>query len=219
MFAKITRISISFRRIKEILFFEETLIMILIIDNYDSFTYNLVSYFEILGCEVCVKRNDEISVSECLEMSPEAIVVSPGPKTPLEAGVSIDVFQKLCGRVPILGVCLGHQTLAFVRGIEVIESGYPMHGKITEIIHDSNGVFRGMKNPIKVMRYHSLIVDKKLFEGGHYNGLQITSQTSDGVIMGLRDSQNKIETVQFHPESIGTEQGIDMISNFLKWIR
>ncbi len=193
--------------------------MILMIDNYDSFTYNIVSYLRILKEEVLVKKNDEINLNEVKRLDPEIIVISPGPKTPKESKISLEIFEQLKGEYPILGICLGHQALAYSIGLDIIKGPRPMHGKMTEITHDSKGIFADIPNPVKVMRYHSLIVDDSKFENEKYQDLVITSKTDDGLIMGFRDSRNKIETVQFHPESVGTDFGLKMIENFLKEVR
>lgn len=187
------------------------------IDNYDSFTYNIVAYLNILKEDVVVKKKDQINLEEIDRLNPEMIVVSPGPKTPAEAGVSVDVFREK--KYPILGVCLGHQAFAYANGIEIIKGKRPMHGKISSIYHDGGGIFKGIENPVKVMRYHSLVVDKSPFKDKRYKDIEITSITEDGVIMGFRDKKHKIETVQFHPESIGTDFGLKMISNFLEEVR
>lgn len=193
--------------------------MILVIDNYDSFTYNVVTYLKILGEDVLVKRNDSITTEEIKEINPKAIVISPGPKSPEESKVSLEIFKNLQGEFYILGICLGHQAFAVSRGVRVVEGKRPMHGKINKIMHDGKGIFNGIKSPTTVMRYHSLVVEDKLFVNDQYNGMRITSRTEDGVIMGLRDVEMKIETVQFHPESVGTEYGLKMIENFLTGVK
>ena len=174
------------------------------IDNYDSFTYNLVQYLNELGEEVRVYRNDEISLEKVRELNPEMIVISPGPKTPDEAGISIEIIKNFYKTVPILGICLGHQSLIQVLGGEIIKAKKPVHGKVEEIRHTGTGVFKGLKNPIKVTRYHSLIADRsKLPEE-----LMITAETVDGEIMGVRHKKYILEGVQFHPEALLTECGI-----------
>lgn len=193
--------------------------MILMIDNYDSFTYNIVTYLNILKEKVVVKKNDEIKIDEIVKLNPDAIVISPGPKSPKESKISLEIFKKLQGKYPILGICLGHQAFAVSRGVEVVEGKRPMHGKMSEITHDEKGVFKDIPNPVTVMRYHSLVAKEDLFVDDQYNGMKITSRTSDGVIMGLRDETMKIETVQFHPESVGTDYGLKMIENFLTEVR
>ncbi|MDY6065749.1 MAG: aminodeoxychorismate/anthranilate synthase component II [Finegoldia sp.] len=191
--------------------------MILIIDNYDSFTYNIVAYLNILKEEVVVKKKDELTLADIDKLNPEMLVVSPGPKSPAEAGISVDVFK--ANKYPILGVCLGHQAFAYANGLRIIKGDRPMHGKISTIYHDRLGLYKDIENPVKVMRYHSLVVDKSQFIDGRYKDIKITSMTEDGVIMGLRDSKHKIETVQFHPESIGTDFGLKMMANFLNEVR
>ena len=193
--------------------------MILIVDNYDSFTYNLATYFNILGEKTEVRLNDSLSVKDIIEMRPEAVVVSPGPKRPEDSELTIEVFRTLRGKLPILGVCLGHQAFAHTLGLQIIEGTRPMHGKITPITHDGLGLYTGLPSPLRVMRYHSLVVDSSSFSGDALGAVKVTAQTADGVIMGLRDEANRIETVQFHPESIGTEHGLKMIENFLHGIR
>lgn len=193
--------------------------MILIIDNYDSFTYNLVTYFRILGEEVIVRLNDEIDTPGCISLAPEVICISPGPGRPEEAKLALDLFHTLEGKTPILGVCLGHQAFAVSLGMNVIEGERPMHGKITTITHDGAGLFRGLPQELRVMRYHSLIVSDEAFQEETYGTVKVTARSKDGVIMGLRDTTRRIETVQFHPESVGTDNGIRMIANFLNEIR
>ncbi len=193
--------------------------MILMIDNYDSFTYNIVSYLRILKEEVIVKKNDEINLQEIKQLNPEIVEISQGHKTPKETKITLEIFEQLKGEYPILGICLGHQALAYSIGIDIIKGPRPMHGKMTDINHDGKGIFSDIPNPVKVMRYHSLIVDDSKFDNGMFEDMMITSKTSDGIIMGFRDSKNKIETVQFHPESVGTDFGLKMIENFLKEVR
>jgi len=186
--------------------------MILMIDNYDSFTYNLVQYLNELGEEVRVYRNDEINIDEVRELNPEMIVISPGPKTPDEAGISIEIIKRFYKTIPILGICLGHQSLIQVLGGEIIKAETPVHGKVEEIRHTGIGVFKDLKNPIKVTRYHSLIADRsKLPEE-----LVITAETVSGEIMGVRHKKYLLEGVQFHPEALLTECGHEMLANFLK---
>ena len=186
--------------------------MILMIDNYDSFTYNLVHYLEELGEEVRVFRNDEITICEIKKLNPQMIVISPGPKTPNEAGISVEVIKQFYKTVPILGICLGHQSIVQVFGGKIVKAKQPIHGKVEEIIHTRVGVFRGLKSPIKVTRYHSLIADK----GTLPEVLEITAKTKDGEIMGVRHKKYLLEGVQFHPEALLTEYGHEMLSNFLK---
>ncbi|MFQ5644802.1 MAG: aminodeoxychorismate/anthranilate synthase component II [Thiogranum sp.] len=190
--------------------------MLLMIDNYDSFTYNLVQYLGELGADVRVYRNDRISVADIEKLAPERIVVSPGPCTPNEAGVSVDAIRVFAGRVPILGVCLGHQSIGQAFGGHIVHAGKIMHGKTSMIHHRDAGVFRGLANPLEATRYHSLVIEKSSLP----ECLEITAWTESdagGVdeIMGVRHRTLAVEGVQFHPESILTEQGHDMLKNFL----
>ena len=185
--------------------------MLLLIDNYDSFTYNLYQYLSELGAEVLVRRNDEISAAEAEALAPSQIVVSPGPCTPHEAGVSNEIIARLGPRVPLLGVCLGHQCIGEVFGGRVIRAPEPVHGKIAQIRHEGEGVFRGLPDPFEATRYHSLIVERATLPPT----LEITAQTADGLIMGLRHREYPIVGVQFHPESILTTAGKDLLRNFL----
>ena len=190
--------------------------MLLMIDNYDSFTYNLVQYFGELGQAVEVRRNDAIDVAGIEALRPAAIVISPGPCTPDQAGVSLEVLGRLSGRVPILGVCLGHQSLGQAFGGKVVRAKTIMHGKTSKVHHDGKGVFAGLPSPFEATRYHSLVVDKDSLP----DCLEITAWTLDGQggfdeIMGLRHKSLPVEGVQFHPESILTEHGHDMLRNFL----
>ncbi len=185
--------------------------MILMIDNYDSFTYNLYQYLSMLGEEVKVVRNDEITIEKIRDMKPEMIVLSPGPCTPNESGICKDIVMYLNLEYPILGVCLGHQTIAQMYGGKIIKAKEPVHGKVCKIDHIDKGVFMGLKNPLKVTRYHSLVVDKESLP----DVFEITAMTKDGEIMGLRHKELPIEGVQFHPEAILTEQGIELLNNFL----
>ncbi|AVX20389.1 MULTISPECIES: aminodeoxychorismate/anthranilate synthase component II [Carboxydocella] len=186
--------------------------MILMIDNYDSFTYNLVQYLGELGEEIRVFRNDAITVEEIEDLSPQHIVISPGPCTPNEAGISLDVIKYFAGKIPILGVCLGHQSIGQVFGGKVVRAERLMHGKTSEIYHDGKGVFAGLPNPFIATRYHSLIVEKETLP----DCLEITAETAQGEIMGIRHKEFLVEGVQFHPESILTEVGKDLLRNFLK---
>ena len=191
--------------------------MLLMIDNYDSFTYNVVQYLAELGAEVNVIRNDELTVAEIEALQPERIVVSPGPCTPNEAGVSLEVITHFAGKLPILGVCLGHQSIGQAFGGDVVRARQVMHGKISSVHHDNLGVFAGLNNPLTVTRYHSLVVKRETLP----DCLEITAwtQLEDGAvdeIMGLRHRTLNIEGVQFHPESILTEQGHELFANFLK---
>jgi len=186
--------------------------MLLLIDNYDSFTYNLYQYLSELGENVTVVRNDKITVSEIEKMSPDRIVISPGPSTPLHAGISNEVIQHFGARVPILGVCLGHQCIGHVYGGAVVRSKQVMHGKASMIHHNNKGVFTGLANPISAIRYHSLMVQRD----GLPDCLEVTAWTDDGTIMGLRHRQYHVEGVQFHPESFMTQGGKEILKNFLK---
>ena len=186
--------------------------MLLMIDNYDSFTYNLVQYFGELGQELEVYRNNKITISEIEKMAPDRIVVSPGPCTPKEAGISIEVIRHFAGKVPILGVCLGHQAIGDAFGGDVIRAPYLMHGKTSMIHHDGRTVFAGLQNPFEATRYHSLIIRRETLPPA----LEVSAWTDDGIIMGVRHRQYKLEGVQFHPESILTGAGKDLLRNFLK---
>lgn len=185
--------------------------MILLIDNYDSFTYNLFHYLGELGANLQVFRNDKISLEEIEELMPEKIVISPGPCTPKEAGISCDVIRRFGEKTPILGVCLGHQCIGAAFGGEIIRAPSIMHGKLSEIFHDSKTIFQSLKNPFPGMRYHSLVIDPNRLP----SELSISARTSDGVIMGVRHRSYPIEGVQFHPESILTEEGKKLLKNFL----
>ena len=185
--------------------------MILLLDNYDSFTYNLAQYLGELGCEVEVHRNDKISVEEIARRKPERIVISPGPCTPQEAGISVELIQRLAGRFPILGVCLGHQAMGAAYGGKIVRAPKLFHGKTSYIEHDGKGVFRGLPNNFIATRYHSLIVEKKSLP----KEFTITAETDDGTIMGMRHKKYKMEGVQFHPESVLTESGKQLLRNFL----
>jgi anthranilate synthase/aminodeoxychorismate synthase-like glutamine amidotransferase len=186
--------------------------MILVIDNYDSFTYNLVQYLGELGAQLEVVRNDQTSVSEIAKKQPERIVISPGPKTPSEAGICLELIGKLAGRIPILGVCLGHQAIGQAFGGKVIRAPEIMHGKTSQISHDGKTIFSGLPNPFPATRYHSLIVERESLPAC----LEISATSSDGLIMGLRHRTLKVEGVQFHPESILTDVGKQLLGNFLK---
>ena len=185
--------------------------MILMIDNYDSFVYNLVQYIEELVEAVVVKRNNEIKISDIEELNPEVIVLSPGPCSPKEAGICIDIVEHFKGKKPILGICLGHQTIGHVFGGDIIKAQQPVHGKVYSINHTNKGVFRGLKNPLNVTRYHSLIVDSNTVP----KELEITAITDKGEIMGIRHKKYLIEGVQFHPEAILSEYGHEMLKNFI----
>ena len=185
--------------------------MILMIDNYDSFTYNLVQYLKCLNEDVLVYRNDEISLEEIEKLNPDMIVLSPGPCTPKEAGICRDVVSTFKGQFPILGICLGHQTIGDVFGSNIVRAKEPVHGKVHSIKHKGNGVFKNLPNPLKVTRYHSLVIERETLP----NCLEITAETADGEIMGIRHKDYLIEGVQFHPEAILTERGMDILQNFL----
>lgn len=185
--------------------------MLLMIDNYDSFTYNLVQYLGELGQDVRVYRNDEISVEEIERLSPERIVISPGPCTPNEAGISVDVVRTFAGRVPVLGVCLGHQAIGQAYGGKIVHARALMHGKTSMIHHNEQGVFRGLPNPFEATRYHSLVVDRETLP----DCLEVTAWTDDDDIMGMRHRELDVEGVQFHPESILTQHGHDLLRHFI----
>ena len=185
--------------------------MILLLDNYDSFTYNLAQYLGELGCQVEVHRNDRISVEQIAQRKPERIVISPGPCTPQEAGISVELVQKLAGKIPILGVCLGHQAIGAAFGGKIIRAPKLFHGKTSEIRHDGSGVFRGLPNPFTATRYHSLIVERKSLPAE----LQVTAETDDDIIMGMQHREYALMGVQFHPESVLTDSGMQLLKNFL----
>ena len=185
--------------------------MILLIDNYDSFTYNLYHYLGELGVRVEVYRNDKITLEKIAKLEPEKIVISPGPCTPKEAGISCDVIRRFGAKTPILGVCLGHQCIGAAYGGEIIRAPTIMHGKLSEIFHDSKTIYESLKNPFSAMRYHSLVIDSNRCPPE----LSVSARTSDGVIMGVRHRTYPVEGVQFHPESILTEEGKKLLHNFL----
>ncbi len=186
--------------------------MLLMIDNYDSFTYNIVQYFGELGELVRTVRNDEITLEQIAEMNPDRICISPGPKSPKDAGVSVDVLREFAGRKPILGVCLGHQAIGAAFGGKVIRAQQVMHGKTSPITHTGVGVFKGLPSPFTVIRYHSLAIERASLP----SCLEVTAWTDDGEIMGVRHKEFDIEGVQFHPESILSEHGHAMLKNFLE---
>jgi anthranilate synthase/aminodeoxychorismate synthase-like glutamine amidotransferase len=187
--------------------------MVVVIDNYDSFTYNLVQALGVLGCDVRVFRNDKVGVGEIRGLRPRRIVVSPGPCTPREAGVSNEVVRAFAGEVPVLGVCLGHQCIAYAFGGKVVRADRLMHGKTSEIIHDGSGVLRGIPSPFVAARYHSLIVP----ENGVPEGFEVTARTSDlGEVMAIRHRELAVEGVQFHPESFLTAEGPNIVRNFVE---
>ncbi len=183
----------------------------LLIDNYDSFTYNLYQFLSELGAEVIVHRNDQVTVEDCLAMGPDHVVISPGPGDPTEAGISRDVIRAFAGKVPVLGVCLGHQCIYDVYGGVVTGAGEILHGKISAIEHDGKGVFSGVPNGFKAARYHSLAGTPDTLPAD----LEVTARSESGIIMGVRHRSLAVEGVQFHPESVGTEFGHDMLRNFL----
>jgi len=190
--------------------------MILMIDNYDSFTYNLVQYLGELGADVLVKRNDEITLDEVIALAPEKIMLSPGPCAPDQAGISLAVVEQLSGKIPLLGVCLGHQTIGQAFGGDIVHASKIMHGKTSPIHHKDDGVFKGLNNPLIATRYHSLVIDKNTLA----DSLEITAWTENeqgdlDEIMGVRHKTLDVEGVQFHPESILTEQGHELLKNFL----
>jgi anthranilate synthase/aminodeoxychorismate synthase-like glutamine amidotransferase len=185
--------------------------MILVIDNYDSFTYNLVQYLGELGAEIEVVRNDQITLDQIAAKNPQKIVISPGPCTPTEAGISIEVIQRFGPTIPILGVCLGHQAIGQALGGNVVRTNAVMHGKTSQINHHGEGVFKGLPTPLQATRYHSLIIERDSLP----ESLSITAETDDGVIMGVRHKEWPLEGVQFHPESVLTPEGKNMLANFL----
>lgn len=186
--------------------------MILMIDNYDSFVYNLVRYLEELDADVTVFRNDKLSIDDVEDMNPEAIVISPGPKSPEQAGICLEVIRSFSERIPILGICLGYQCIAQSFGARIICGNEPMHGKISKVAHDNKGMFAGIRNPVDVTRYHSLVVD----EDSLPTCFEVTARTTDGVIMGIRHREFLLEGVQFHPEAELTEFGHEMLRNFIE---
>lgn len=185
--------------------------MILLIDNYDSFTWNLYQYFCELGAEVLVRRNDELTLEEIAALMPEKIVISPGPCTPNESGISLVVIARYAGQVPLLGVCLGHQAIAQVFGATIVRAAKVMHGKTSPIYHNGQGVFQGLNNPLTVTRYHSLLIDPATLP----ECFEVTARSESGEIMAIRHREWDLEGVQFHPESILSEQGHQLLANFL----
>ena len=185
---------------------------ILMIDNYDSFTYNLVHYIEEFGAKVSVVRNDEISINKVKKYKPDIIFISPGPCSPKEAGISVNLVKKLAGKIPIFGVCLGHQSIGYAFGSEIIKAKKLLHGKTSKIYHNGKGIYKSLPNPFDATRYHSLIINKKTLP----KDFEITSQTKDGIVMGILNKKLNIEGVQFHPESILTKQGKKLIKNILE---
>ncbi len=186
--------------------------MILLLDNYDSFTYNLAQYLGQMGQKLAIRRNDQITIDEIEDLAPERIVISPGPCTPQEAGISVPLVERFAGKIPILGVCLGHQAIGAAFGGKIIRARKLMHGKTSEITHDGKTIFRKLPQRFTATRYHSLIVERKSLP----RELEISAETDDGVIMGLRHRKLLVEGVQFHPESVLTEVGFRLLENFLK---
>lgn len=185
--------------------------MLLFIDNYDSFTYNIVQYFAELGQEVAVHRNDDITLEEIEALNPQYLVIGPGPCSPKEAGISVEAMRHFAGRLPIMGVCLGHQTIGEAFGGDVVRAKTLMHGKVSPVSHSGKGMFKGLPNPVTCTRYHSLVIER----GTLPDCLEITAWTEDGEIMGVRHKEYAVEGVQFHPEALLTERGHDMLNNFL----
>ena len=185
--------------------------MILVLDNYDSFTYNLVHYIGESGHEVLVVRNDEITIEQIKDLNPEKIVISPGPCTPKEAGISVELIKEFKDKLPILGVCLGHQCLGAAFGANIIRASNIMHGKLSSISHDGSGLFKGLENPLQVARYHSLIVEEATLS----KDFHINARTESKTIMGIQHQKLPLVGLQFHPESIATEQGMELLENFL----
>lgn len=185
--------------------------MYILIDNYDSFTYNLYHYLEELGANVEVWRNDQITADAVLELAPKGIILSPGPCTPTEAGICLELVEKAKGKVPVLGVCLGHQSIGQAFGGDVIRAPYVMHGKTSDVSHSSQSVFKDIPSPYKATRYHSLVVDR----GTLPDCLEITAESGDGLIMGLRHKEHELHGVQFHPESIASDYGHKLLENFM----
>jgi len=189
--------------------------MVIVIDNYDSFVYNLAQYLGELGWEPVVYRNDQITLAEIENSSPSHIVISPGPGTPLDAGISNDVVRHFAGRVPILGVCLGHQCIGYVYGGQIAGAPVPTHGKSSLVYHDGRTVYKSLPNPFEGGRYHSLVIQRETFP----SELELTATTDDGVVMGIRHKEYVVEGVQFHPESIMTDIGHDVLRNFLSYLQ
>ena len=186
--------------------------MILMIDNYDSFTYNIVQYMGELGADIQVERNDQISIEEIESLNPKKIVISPGPCTPDKAGISIEAIRNFAGKIPLLGVCLGHQSVGAAFGGEVVKAGKLMHGKTSEVRHDGKTLFKGLPNPFTATRYHSLVLNRKTLP----DCFEITAESDDNEIMGIRHKELSVEGVQFHPESILTINGKDLLKNFIE---
>ncbi|MDO5073723.1 MAG: aminodeoxychorismate/anthranilate synthase component II [Neisseria animaloris] len=186
--------------------------MLLMIDNYDSFTYNIVQYFAELGQEVVVRRNDDITLEEIAALKPQYLIIGPGPCSPKEAGISIAAMQHFAGKLPIMGICLGHQTIGEAFGGHTVRAQTLMHGKVSPVLHHNSGMFKGLPNPVTCTRYHSLVIDRATLPAC----LDITAWTEDGEIMGVRHKTYAVEGVQFHPEALLTEHGHEMLDNFLK---
>ena len=185
---------------------------VLVIDNYDSFTYNIVHYLQSLSADIAVRRNDEISIEDIDRAKPDAIVISPGPCTPKEAGISVDVIKRFYKEIPILGVCLGHQSIGYAFGAKIVRAKRLMHGKTSQIFHTGEGIFKSLKNPFTAVRYHSLVIDRESLP----EVLKITAWSEDEEIMGIQHIEYPLFGVQFHPESILSEEGIKLLDNFLK---
>ncbi len=186
--------------------------MFILIDNYDSFTYNLWHYLGELGAEVQVHRNDALRVEQVMELQPEGIILSPGPCDPDQAGICLDLVKEVSGKLPLFGVCLGHQTIGQAFGGDIIRAPEPVHGKVASINHTNKGVFANLPAPLKATRYHSLVIDRKTLP----DCLEVTAETDDGLIMGVQHKEHLIHGVQFHPESIASESGHDLLKNFLE---
>ncbi|MEJ5338355.1 MAG: aminodeoxychorismate/anthranilate synthase component II [Aquificaceae bacterium] len=188
---------------------------VLVVDNYDSFTYNLVQYLQVLSADVAVRRNDEVSLQDIRRASPDAIVISPGPCTPREAGISVDLIREFYREIPILGVCLGHQSIGYAFGASIVRAKKLMHGKTSQISHTGEGIFEGLKNPFTAVRYHSLVIDRNTLP----DFLKITAWSEDGEIMGIQHIAYPLFGVQFHPESVLSEEGMKLLENFLRIAR
>jgi len=185
---------------------------LLIIDNYDSFTYNLVQYFQMLGCQVAVRKNDQITLEDVQKVKPDALVISPGPCTPKEAGISVDLIKRFYKEIPILGVCLGHQAIGYAFGSNIVRAKRLMHGKTSMIYHTGEGIFKSIKNPFTAVRYHFLVIERESLP----DILKITAESEDGEIMGIQHIEYPIFGLQFHPESVLSEAGMDLLRNFLE---